>query len=73
MQQKYNTDNAISGLLANVRSPDNTTGIFIGGGGKFNVSARNIGLGTTMGIQSEGAGLYQDRLHFSSRADLQER
>ncbi len=59
LQNKYASDNAVSGLSADVRSPDNTTGFIIGGGGRFNVSAQNMELGTTAGIQSVGAGLYQ--------------
>jgi hypothetical protein len=31
-------------------------GYFIGGGGQFNISARNINLGSTLGIQSVGPG-----------------
>jgi len=36
-----------------------TLGYFVGGGGKFNMSANNIDLGTTAGVQSKGAGLYR--------------
>ena len=34
--------------------PDGNTGFTIGGGGQFNVTARNMDLGTTPGIQSKG-------------------
>ena len=56
---KYNLDNAVSGLASGVGPPDSTTGFIFGGGGKLDISARNIDLGTTAGIQSVGAGLYQ--------------
>ena len=58
LQNKYDADNAVTGLLADVGPPDNTKGIIIGGGGKLDLSARNMDLGTTAGIQSVGAGLY---------------
>ncbi|MGA3284025.1 MAG: filamentous hemagglutinin N-terminal domain-containing protein [Verrucomicrobiota bacterium] len=35
-----------------------TSGFIIGGGGKFDISARSIDLGTSAGILSEGVGLY---------------
>ena len=34
------------------------TGLFIGGGGQFNITGRNIDLGTSAGIQSLGVGLF---------------
>ncbi len=44
---------------------DNTSGSSIGynigGGGQFNISARSIDLGTSVGIQSEGVALYTTR------------
>ena len=55
---QYNADNLASALPAGVLPPDGTYGYFIGGGGKFNVSARNMDLGTTAGVQSEGVSLY---------------
>ncbi|MDD5138774.1 MAG: filamentous hemagglutinin N-terminal domain-containing protein [Verrucomicrobiales bacterium] len=58
LMDKYNQINAASGLAAGVGPPDSTTGIIIGGGGKLDISARNMDLGTTAGIQSVGAGLY---------------
>ncbi len=39
--------------------PSDIFGYNIGGGGKFIMSARNIDLGTTPGLQSKGAGLYR--------------
>ena len=39
--------------------PSGTGGYTIGGDGKFNISARNMDLGTTAGIRSLGVGLYQ--------------
>ena len=41
-----------------VLPPDGTTGYSLGGGGKFNISANSIDLGTTAGIQSLGVSLY---------------
>ena len=59
---QYNADNIASALANNAGNPglppDGTYGYFIGGGGKFNLSARNLDLGTTAGIQSLGASLY---------------
>jgi hypothetical protein len=63
---QYNADNIASGLeqpsdINNpnpVLSPDGTYGYFIGGGGKFDVFAQNMDLGTTAGIQSLGVSLY---------------
>jgi len=50
-------------LLAEYNSlgpvPANSGGFTIGGGGKFNITAANMDLGTTTGIQSKGVGLYQ--------------
>ncbi len=40
--------------------PAGNTGYTIGGGGQFNITARNMDLGTTPGIQSMGVGYYQD-------------
>ena len=45
---------ALGGLPQNASS----SGFFIGGGGQFNISARNIDLGTSAGIVSKGVGLY---------------
>ncbi len=39
-----------------VPANDSLAGFIIGGGGKFNISARNIDLGTTAGIESLGVG-----------------
>src|SRR5664279_1827603 len=47
-----------TGLPAGVGPPASTFGLIIGGGGKFNITARNMDLGTTAGIQSKGASLY---------------
>ena len=47
---QYNTLGAI---------PAGALGYLIGGGGKFAVTARNMDLGTTPGIQSKGVGLYR--------------
>ena len=51
-------------LLATYNSlgaiPAGNTGYTIGGGGLFNLTARNMDLGTTPGIQSVGVGYYQD-------------
>lgn len=38
---------------------DAVAGFVLGGGGKFNISANNIDLGTTAGIESAGVGLYK--------------
>jgi filamentous hemagglutinin family protein len=38
--------------------PSGANGYTIGGGGTFDISARNLDLGTTVGIQSKGASLY---------------
>ena len=40
--------------------PTGNPGYIIGGGGQFNISAANMDLGTTPGIQSQGVGFYQD-------------
>jgi hypothetical protein len=59
---QYNADNVASALPDNVANPvlppDGTAGYFIGGAGKFNISAQNMDLGTTAGIQSLGVSLY---------------
>ena len=63
---QYNADNIASGLERPsdnnnpnpVSSPDGTYGYFIGGGGEFDVFAKNMDLGTTAGIQSLGVSLY---------------
>jgi filamentous hemagglutinin family protein len=39
--------------------PAGNLGYTIGGGGQFDITARNMDLGTTPGIQSEGVGYYQ--------------
>ncbi len=39
--------------------PSGASGYVIGGGGKFDISAHNMDLGTTPGIQSKGIGLYR--------------
>ena len=39
-------------------APSGAFGYSIGGGGQFNISARNLDLGTTTGINSLGVGLY---------------
>jgi hypothetical protein len=40
--------------------PGGSFGYAIGGGGKFKVTANNLDLGTTPGIQSQGVGFYQN-------------
>jgi filamentous hemagglutinin family protein len=47
LQARYNALGAI---------PASNLGYAIGGGGQFNITARNLDLGTTAGIQSKGAG-----------------
>ena len=47
---KYNSLGAI---------PAGNLGYAIGGGGKFEINARNMDLGTTPGIQSKGVGFYR--------------
>ena len=47
---KYNSLGAI---------PGGNLGYAIGGGGKFEITARNLDLGTTPGIQSKGVGFYR--------------
>jgi len=59
MQAKYDLDNIVSGLPAGTGPPSSAAGYTLGGGGKFDITARNIDLGTTAGIQSVGVGLYQ--------------
>ncbi|MGA2029925.1 MAG: hypothetical protein ABSG87_07610 [Verrucomicrobiota bacterium] len=54
-----------SALLAQYNAlgaiPNNATanGFILGGGGAFDISAQNIDLGTSAGIQSKGVGLYE--------------
>jgi filamentous hemagglutinin family protein len=55
---QYNADNIANGLPAGGGPPSGTFGLVIGGGGKFNITARNMDLGTTAGIQSKGVSLY---------------
>ena len=50
--------------------PSATGGYVIGGGGTFKISAHNMDLGTTAGIQSEGAGLYQVGTTYPLAADF---
>jgi filamentous hemagglutinin family protein len=52
-QALLNQYNALGGI------PSGANGYTIGGGGKFDISARNMDLGTTAGIQSKGVGLYK--------------
>ena len=56
-------------LLAQYNSlgamPAGTPGYVIGGGGQFNITANNMDLGTTPGIQSEGVG-FTERLPLSA-------
>ncbi|MFZ0828466.1 MAG: hypothetical protein WAO02_13685, partial [Verrucomicrobiia bacterium] len=60
LQAQYNAGNALSGIAANQGLPVNI-GFTIGGGGQFNISARNVDLGTSPGILSDGVGLYNNR------------
>ncbi len=39
--------------------PSGTSGYILGGGGAFDISARNMDLGTSVGILSKGVGLYK--------------
>jgi filamentous hemagglutinin family protein len=50
-----NQYNALGGIPQNASG----SGLVIGGGGQFNITARSIDLGTSAGIQSKGAGLYR--------------
>ena len=59
LQAEYSLENVASGLPATGGPPSGTFGLFIGGGGKFDITANNIDLGTSAGIQSKGAGLYR--------------
>jgi hypothetical protein len=45
--------NALGGI------PSGASGYILGGGGAFDISARNMDLGTSVGIQSKGVGLYK--------------
>ncbi len=56
---KYDQENVLNELPAGVGPPAGGFGYVIGGGGKFDISSRNMDLGTTTGIQSLGVGLYQ--------------
>jgi filamentous hemagglutinin family protein len=56
---EYNNENGMNELPDGVGPPAGGSGYTIGGGGKFNISSRNMELGTTTGIQSLGVGLYQ--------------
>ena len=58
LQAQYDLDNEQNGLPAGVGPPAGAAGYTIGGGGKFQISAQNMDLGTTAGIQSMGVGLY---------------
>jgi hypothetical protein len=58
LQARYDAINLQSGLPVGVNPP--ASGAYaIGGGGKFDISAGNIDLGTTIGIQSLGVGFYR--------------
>ena len=69
-----------SALLAQYNAlgpiPGGAGGFTLGGGGTFAITARNLDLGTTSGIQSKGAGLYQVagdyvlRHYFTQGADI---
>jgi len=61
LQAQYNAANALTGLPAGAGLPTGVNGLTIGGGGQFNISARNIDLGTSPGIQSKGVGFYNNR------------
>ncbi|MEJ0088548.1 MAG: hypothetical protein WDM80_02120 [Limisphaerales bacterium] len=56
---KYNADNLANGLPAGVGPPAGTYGFILGGGGSFDITAQNMDLGTTAGIQSRGGGALQ--------------
>lgn len=45
-------------IAGTVPANDPLAGFVLGGGGKFNITANNIDLGTTVGIESAGVGLY---------------
>ncbi len=51
---EYNTLNSQVGAI-----PGGASGYTMGGGGTFSINAANLDLGTTSGIQSQGAGLYK--------------
>ena len=55
---QFNADNVLGGVPAGAGVPSGAYGFTIGGGGTFDLSARNIDLGTTAGIQSDGVALY---------------
>ncbi|MEI7808991.1 MAG: hypothetical protein WCJ07_10970, partial [Verrucomicrobiota bacterium] len=69
-----------SALLAQYNAlgpiPGGAGGYTLGGGGTFAITARNLDLGTTAGIQSKGAGLYSVagdyvlRNYFTKGADI---
>ena len=61
LEQPYVSNNPNDGPDDNPNPglpPDNTSGYFLGGGGRFSISANSIDLGTTAGIQSLGVSLY---------------
>ncbi len=45
-------------VTGNIENPDGGNGYVIGGGGQFDITADNIDLGSSAGIQSKGIGLY---------------
>ena len=55
---QYNADNALSGIPAGLGTPTSGNGLTIGGGGLFSITARNLNLGTSPGILSDGVALY---------------
>ena len=67
LQKKYDALGAV---------PTDLSGWVIGGGGQFNINARNLDLGTTAGIQSKGVGFYRGGSgyplanYFNSGADI---
>ncbi len=58
LQNKYDADNIANGLVAGVGPPSSALGFVMGGGGRFNITAHDMDLGTTAGIQSRGVSLY---------------
>ena len=44
--------------------PGGSAGYAVGGGGRFDITANNLDLGTTPGIQSQGVGFYQNGTAF---------
>lgn len=55
LENAYNLAGGIPTTGGNI----STFGYILGGGGAFDITANNMDLGTTAGIQSEGVGLYQ--------------